>query len=155
MSSWKDELFKKCKLCTSIGLALGLLFGLFPDSKTASIYGPEYMFFKVIEGLVFGAVLGILFGTLNIVYRNCTWQKPFVGTFVCFLLGFLLAGFWGYMKEGDKAWELRTATRTPEVIHFQLAMRDGLLGGLVGTGLGAIAGSIHHFRLRNRARQID
>jgi hypothetical protein len=153
MSTFRSELAKKCRLFTLIGLGLGILFGLSPDFKSAFFYGGMYFFIKAAEGIVFGAIVGLLFGALNYAYEKSAWLRPIAGAMLCFIIGFLLVGFWGFMYEADHAWELRTASRSPESIQIELALRDGFWGGLIGAGLGLAAGAvdqlIHHKRLGN------
>jgi hypothetical protein len=74
--SWKSEVDKKGRLFAFIGLAIGFLFGIFPDWKTAHIYGPGYLLIKAMEGLLFGFILGVLFGTLNHLYQKSPGPRP-------------------------------------------------------------------------------
>jgi hypothetical protein len=155
MSTFNSELAKKCRFFTLIGLGLGVFFGLLPDSKAATIYGPMYFFIKAVEGIIFGAILGLLFGILNYVYEKSSWLRPILGAMLCFTIGFLLVGIWGFIYEADHAWELRSASRSPESIQIELAFRDGLWGGLIGAGLGLVAGIIDQLVQRKRLRKID
>src|SRR6516225_8390448 len=112
MSTFKSELAKKCRLFTLIGLGLGILFGLAPDFKSAAFYGEMYFFIKAVEGALFGAILGLLFGVSNYAYEKSAWLRPIAGALLCFIIGFLLVGLWGFLNEADHAWELRTASRS-------------------------------------------
>jgi hypothetical protein len=54
------------------------------------------------------------------------------------------------MFEEDHAWKLRPMSRSSvEMIRFELALRDGLVGGLIGAGLGFLAGFIDQRRLHH------
>jgi len=151
MSGFRSELAKKCGLFTLIGLGLGILFGLFPDFKSRFFYGEEmYFVIKTIEGALFGAILGLVFGILNYAYERSRRLRPIVGALLCFFVGYLLVGLWAFMYESDHG-GVATKIRSAESMQIELALRDGLWGGLIGAGLGLVAGAVDQLIQRKRS----